>query len=284
MSAATAVALSARSYLFVPGNRPDRFEKARASGADVVILDLEDAVAPADKPAARLSVENWLRAAAGRVAIALRINAANTEWFAGDLALCRQPGVAAVLLPKAERLEDLARTAAGLAAGAALIPIIESAIGMRDAEHLAAAGAVQRLAFGTLDFAVDLGLSIDDEGAQDELASFRSHLVLVSRVAQLQAPIDGVTTAFSDETRLDADVRRARRFGFGAKLCIHPRQIAAVHLGFAPTPSQREWAERVLAAIAGSAGAAVQVDGVMVDRPVVLQAEAIIAQAKRKTP
>lgn len=282
MSGAHAVA-PARSYLFVPGNRPDRFDKALASGADVVILDLEDAVAPAEKPAARSSIETWLRAATGRVAVALRINAASTEWFAGDLDLCRQPGVAAVLLPKAERVEHIAQTAAALAAGTAVIPIIETAIGIRQAEHLAAATAVQRLAFGTLDFAADLGLNVEDDGAQEELASFRSHLVLVSRLAQVQPPIDGVTTALDDAARLDADARRARRFGFGAKLCIHPRQIEAVHRAFAPTPGEREWARRVLAAIANSGGAAVQVDGRMVDRPVVLQAEAIIALAARNT-
>ena len=280
MSDAHAVA-PARSYLFVPGNRPDRFDKALASGADVVILDLEDAVAPADKPAARESIRAWLRTAAGRVA--LRVNAASTEWFEADLALCGLPGVMAVLLPKAERVEDIARTAAALTTGAAVIPIIETAIGISRAQQLAAASSVQRLAFGTLDFAVDLGLSLDETGTQEELASFRSHLVLVSRIAQLQPPIDGVTTALDDAGRLEADVRRARRFGFGAKLCIHPRQIEIVHRAFAPTPAERAWAERVLAAIAASGGAAVQVDGRMVDRPVVLQAEAIVAAATRRT-
>ena len=266
-----------RSYLFVPGHRPDRFDKAFASGADLAVLDLEDAVAPQDKPAARSAIANWLRA---ERLCAVRINAAGTEWFDADLTLCRQlQGLAAVLLPKAERAEHVAAVAAA-APGAAIIAIVETAAGIARSRTLAA-GGVQRLAFGALDFAVDLGLDVDEQGAQDELAAFRSELVLASRLAGIAAPVDGVTTALDDDAQLAADSQRARRFGFGAKLCIHPRQIAVVHRAFAPPPEQVAWAGRVLAAVQASGGAAVQVDGRMVDRPVVLQAEAILAAARR---
>jgi citrate lyase subunit beta / citryl-CoA lyase len=267
-----------RSYLFVPGHRPDRFDKARASGADLAVLDLEDAVAPQDKPAARAAIGNWLDEARP---CALRINAAGTDGFAADLDLCRSlRGLAAVLLPKAERAQDIAAVAAA-APGAAIVAIVETATGMAAARTLAASRGVQRLAFGTLDFAVDLGLAVDEQGTQDELAAFRSELVLASRLAGIAAPVDGVTTALDDDARLAADTLRARRFGFGAKLCIHPKQVAVVHRSFAPLDEQVAWAERVLAAIAASGGAAVQVDGRMVDRPVVLQAEAVLAAARR---
>jgi citrate lyase subunit beta/citryl-CoA lyase len=270
-----------RSYLFVPGHRPDRFDKAFASGADLAVLDLEDAVAPQDKPAARAAIAGWLHA---ERPCAVRINAAGTEWFDADLALCRQlrlqrGGLAAVLLPKAERAEHVAALAAA-APGAAIVAIVETAAGIAQARTLAASG-VQRLAFGALDFAVDLGLDVDEQGAQDELAAFRSELVLASRLAGIAAPVDGVTTALDDDARLAADTARARRFGFGAKLCIHPKQIAVVHRTFAPPAEQVAWAGRVLAAVQASGGAAVQVDGRMVDRPVVLQAEAILAAARR---
>lgn len=271
-----------RSYLFVPGHRPDRYAKAAASGADACVLDLEDAVAPQDKAAARASIAGWLDAltAAPGVQIALRINAADTDWFAADLALAAHRAVQAVLLPKAESAEQVARLARA-APQAALLPIVETAAGIDAARALAAAPQVQRLAFGTLDFAVDLDLAVDERGDQQELAAFRSLLVLASRRAGLAAPVDGVTTLLDDEAQLAADTLRARRFGFGAKLCIHPKQIAVVHRGFAPAPEQVAWAGRVVAASAAAQGAALQVDGKMVDRPVLLQAEAILARARR---
>lgn len=271
-------AAPARSYLFVPGNRPERFDKALASGADVVVIDLEDAVAPDDKPRAREAIAAWLRADR---AVALRINAAPTAEFAADLALCGRPGVAAVLLPKAEQPSEVEALAAALAPNAVVIPIIESALGVERVNALAAAPRVARLAFGTLDFRVDMRMEGADGGDEDELAYFRSRLVLASRVADLQAPIDGVTTALDDAARIESDTRRARRFGFGAKLCIHPKQIAPVHRAFAPSAAQIDWARRVLDAVRACGGSAVQVDGRMVDRPVILEAESILARADR---
>ncbi|HEU0199440.1 MAG TPA: CoA ester lyase [Burkholderiaceae bacterium] len=275
---------AARSYLFVPGNRPERFDKAIASGADVVILDLEDAVAPNDKEAARAAVGGWL---AAEKQVALRINGATTPWFAADLGLCRQPGVAAVLLPKAEHPNEIRAVTQALAHNgraqkeAAVLPIIETALGMSRVDGLADTPGVARLVFGTLDFRVDLGIVDDNSAAGDEeeLAFFRSRLVLASRLAQLQPPVDGVTTVLDDVARIEADTRRARRFGFGAKLCIHPKQIPIVHRAFAPSAAQIDWARRVLAAVQASGGSAVQVDGKMVDQPVILQAHAVLARA-----
>jgi citrate lyase subunit beta/citryl-CoA lyase len=257
-----------RSYLFVPGDRPERFDKACAAGAGMVIVDLEDAVAPPDKQAARDAVADWLRADRP---VALRINASDTAWFDDDLALCGHAAVAAVVLPKAERVEPLQRVRSA-APHAVLLPLIETARGIANAQALAAADGVQRLLFGSIDFQLDLGISGDGE----ELLFFRSQLVLASRLAQIEAPVDGVSTALDDAAQLRADTLRARRLGFGAKLCIHPKQVPVVNAAFAPTAQEIEWAKRVLEAAEQSQGAAVALDGRMVDKPVILRAQSLL--------
>lgn len=263
----------ARSLLFVPASRPDRFDKALAAGADAVVIDLEDAVPPADKDRAREAVAAWL--APGR-SVVVRINGAGTGWFRDDLALCARPGVAAVMLPKAERADQVA--ALRDAGAAAVMPLIESAAGFAALPAIAGAPGVQRLAFGSIDIQVDLGMR---DPLEDELLLFRSQLVLASRLAGLQPPIDGVSTAIDDAERLRGDVLRARRLGFGGKLCIHPRQVEGVNRHFAPSEAERAWAQRVLAAAAAAGGAAVALDGAMVDQPVILRAQAILREAQR---
>ena len=261
-----------RSYLFVPGNRPERFEKALGSGADAVIVDLEDAVPPEGKAEARAAVARWL---APQRPVLIRINGADTPWFAEDLALCAQAGVAGVMVPKAERVADLQRVAT-VAAGGAVLPLIETAAGFENLRALAGAESVQRLVFGSIDFQLDLGI------LDDELTAFRSQLVLVSRTANLVAPVDGVCTAIDDTEQLQRDTTRARRLGFGAKLCIHPRQVETVNQGFVPSEAELAWARRVLAAAAQARGAAVALDGKMIDRPVILRAQAIVDEAEAR--
>ncbi|MES2537458.1 MAG: CoA ester lyase [Pseudomonadota bacterium] len=263
-----------RSYLFVPGNRPERFDKACAAGADTVIVDLEDAVPPDEKTSAREAVARWLSPAR---AVLIRINSADSEWFRADVELCRMPGVAGIVLPKAEQVDDLGFIAARTAASSMIFPLIESAQGFWNALALARAERVQRLLFGSIDFQVDLGIN----GENDELLYFRSQLVLVSRLAGIGAPVDGVTTAIDDVAQLRADTLRGKDIGFGGKLCIHPRQVDPVNQCFSPSPAQIEWAQRILAAAALANGAAVAVDGKMVDRPVILKAETIIGMAER---
>lgn len=264
----------ARSYLFVPGDRPDRFDKACSAGADMVILDLEDAVPPARKSEARAAIGKWL--SSGKE-IVLRINADTTEWFSDDLQVARVPGVAGIILPKAERIARALQTIC--ADGRKfLLPLIETAQGFASARALASAPGVQRLLFGTLDFQMDLG--IDGEG--EELAYYRSEMVLISRLAEIQPPVDGPCTALDDAAQLTADTRRAKRMGFGGKLCIHPKQVAHVNAAFAPTGDELAWARRVVAAAAESKGAAVALDGRMVDRPVILKAEQIVREAVRR--
>lgn len=260
---------SPRTYLFVPGDRPERFDTAWESPADAVIIDLEDSVPPDHKPRARQGVARWLSAAKP---VWIRINAEDTPWFSDDLELLGQEGVAGVLVPKAEALPASVLDAAA-SRGLPVMPIVETAVGMRNVERLATTRGVARLAFGAVDFQVDMGI----EGDDDALLFFRSTLVLASRLGALPAPVDGVTVAVSDAERLRHETLRARRLGFGAKLCIHPRQVEPVHDVMAPTKEERGWAARVIAGMEASRGAAVKVDGKMVDRPVLARAMRIAA-------
>jgi citrate lyase subunit beta/citryl-CoA lyase len=266
-------AMPLRSYLFVPADRPERFTKALQAGAHAVIIDLEDAVAPGAKAAARAGLDDWLRGAPER-SVHLRINAMQTPWFEDDLALCVMPAVQGVILPKTESTDQVA-VLAGVAPGTPVLPLIETAAGLEACRAIARAPGVQRLVFGSLDFQADLGI----EGDDDALLAFRSELVLASRLGQLQAPVDGVTTALDDHQVLAADTARARRLGFGAKLCIHPRQVQAVNDGFAPSPQELAWARRVMEAMQSQPQGAITVDGKMVDAPVLKRARALLEAA-----
>jgi citrate lyase subunit beta/citryl-CoA lyase len=298
--------MTPRSYRFVPADRPERIAKALASGADAVIVDLEDAVAPEAKSRAKQSLATWLEDQARAAASAapalpaggaaehfpvplptplfVRLNGAGTPWFQDDLRVCALPGVHGIVLPKAQTLEELAAVRAA-APQRVLLPLIETAVGVQAAVTLAGAPGVQRLVFGSLDLQADLGIEVDDEGDEEALLAFRSHLVLASRLGGLAAPVDGVSTALQDEAVVQRDTVRARRLGFGAKLCIHPKQVTAVHRGFAPSAADVAWAQRVLQAFeaaqqAGGHGA-VAVDGKMVDAPVLRRARTVLEHSAR---
>jgi citrate lyase subunit beta/citryl-CoA lyase len=262
-----------RSYLFVPGNRADRFAAACNAGADVVLIDLEDAVAPAAKADARQAAAAWLR---GSVGAWLRINGADTPSFAEDLSLLTLPGLGGVMLAKAEEPESIAAIRRA-APSVPVIPLLESARGLWNIMALASAPGVIRLAFGAVDFQLDLGI----DGERDELLMARSQLVLASRVAGRLPPVDGVTMALDDEEALARDVAYARRLGFGGKLCVHPRQVATINEGFRPSAAEVRWARRVVAASAESGDNACRLDGKLVDRPVIDRARAILQAADR---
>jgi citrate lyase subunit beta/citryl-CoA lyase len=272
---------TAVTYLFVPGDRSERFDKAAAAKPDVLILDLEDAVHPDAKPAAREAIAAWL--SAGPAAnVYVRINDSASPGFAADMAwlstLPKGTALAGLMVPKAEDPSALAAITEILRTidpKADLIAIIETALGLHQVDAVATAAGVARLAFGSLDYAVDLGCS----HTRDALAYARARIVLASRVANLPPPVDGVTTALKDESVLADDVAYARALGFAGKLCIHPAQLGAVRAGFLPSPEQLDWARRVLEATA-SGSHAVQVDGKMVDRPVIEQARRLIALAQ----
>lgn len=263
-----------RSYLFVPGDRPERFAKAAAAGADCVILDLEDAVLPEAKSEARAHVEAWL-SAGNRAAV--RINGLDTPWHSADMALSALPGLTALILPKAEAGADLDALAAGLPAGTPLVPIVESAKGLLTAEAIAAMPGVQRLAFGSVDYCNDLGISAEDDMV---LAYPRMRIVVASASAGVGGPVDGVTLDLSDELRLRADVGLARRMGMTGKLCIHPRQVAAVHEEFMPTTAEvAEARDIVAAATAAGVKGAIRINNKMIDLPVVERSRQILALA-----
>ncbi|MEJ8848709.1 CoA ester lyase [Variovorax rhizosphaerae] len=269
----------ARSLLFVPGNRPERFQKAARSGADVVILDLEDSVPAADKGSARTAIaREWAALQACDVPLVVRINASDTAAGEDDLAWLKglNPRPAAVMVPKAESREALAAVHERLD-GIVTLPIIESAAGYAALPSLAAAPGVLRLAVGHIDFMADVGIQCDEQ--ESELAPLRFAVAIATRLNRLAPAVDGVTVQIDDEARLRIDAQRALRFGYGAKLCIHPRQVAMVHQALAPTEPELEWARRVIAADAAAEGAAVQLDGRMVDLPVVLQARRTMARA-----
>lgn len=264
----------ANSLLFVPGNRPERFEKALAAGADAVIIDLEDAVAPTDKERARDTLAAWLHP---DHPVIVRINSADSPWFAADLVLLVQAGIAGVVLPKAERPEDvIAASRAGR--GLTVLPLIESARGYEQRRALASTARVERLVFGAIDFQADMNMRCKE----DELLPFRTELVLASRLAGIAPPIDSPCTAIDDPDVLQGEALRARRLGFGGKLCIHPRQVAVVNRCFTPSAEEVAWAQAVIEADARAGGAAVAVDGRMVDRPVVLRAATILREAQAR--
>ncbi|WP_245182017.1 HpcH/HpaI aldolase/citrate lyase family protein [Sinorhizobium mexicanum] len=259
-----------RSFLFVPGDRPERFDKAEVSGADVVVLDLEDAVLPGRKAEARAAVEHWL--ADGRRA-AVRINAVGSDEHSVDCALIARVRPAAVMLPKTETGDQIDRLAAVLDGEIPIIALIETALGIWNAGEIARAAGTARIAFGSVDLEAETGIAQDHEA----MLHARSRLVLASAMSHKVAPIDGVTLKVDDAEALQADIRHARKLGFRGKLCIHPRQVSEVNRLFLPGEAEIAWARRVLAA-AESAGhkGAFQLDGALIDRPVIDRATAIL--------
>lgn len=280
---------AAVSYLFVPGNRPERFSKALSSGADVVIIDLEDAVPEQEKSYARDETRHWLEwhATQGSGAlesgrIIVRINAVTSAGIEDDLDMLRNAPPVGIMLAKAESGMQIDRLMAETALGDSrprfIIPLVESAQGLTNIHEIARASRVQRIAFGTHDYIADLGLSGDKRG----LLMPASQIAIASRAAGIASPIGGVTTDIGSTERFREDVDFDLACGFRAKLCIHPAQVGMLHAALAPTEEERLWAQRVMAA-SSIEGGAVRVDGAMVDRPVILKAQAILARAAKAT-
>lgn len=277
MDALTTVNHAARSWLFVPATRPERFAKAAQSGADRVVIDLEDAVAESAKADARNQLA--LAPLPQGVPLYVRINACDTAWFAEDLAAVAKLPVAGILLPKAETADHVARAAAVLAPGQHIVAIIETAVGLWNILEVARGPRIERLAFGALDFQVDTGIT-GEEGNELELAHARSTIVIATRVAGIARAIDAVSTTIDDAERINKDACRSRRFGFAGKLCIHPKQIAPTHLAFLPGPEEIAWAAGLLEALAARPAnerGTFSYRGGMVDRPVIERAKHILA-------
>lgn len=276
-----------RSFLFAPGNHPRKVEKSFGTGADAVILDLEDAVAVAEKPATRATVVEALRGDR-RCRGYVRVNALDTAFCFEDLEAVVGPWLDGVVLPKVESASDL-RTIdwvlgnlerrAGLAPGSVdLMPIVETAAGLAAARAICAAGTrVKRISFGAGDYTRDLNLQWTFGEA--EIASARSELVLASRLAGIEPPIDTVFIHINEPEHFAASARRGREFGFQGRLCIHPNQIRATHEAYTPTDDEAAWARRIITSFeeAEAAGSAsIQVDGYFVDYPIVEKAQRIV--------
>ncbi|MDG5487789.1 CoA ester lyase [Sphingomonas sp. BGYR3] len=267
MNADASAIASARSLLFVPGDRPDRFDRALSSGADLVIVDLEDAVAPAARTAARDHVRGLVETGAR---VIVRINGAGTSDEAADRALVDRGGIFGVMLPKAEPGPMLD----WIVTRVPLIALIESARGVAAVHQIAATPGVARLALGTIDLANDLGMA-SDTGLLDPI---RLSLTIASRAAGLPPPIDGVCAAFRDTAAMLGEVRRAADLGFSGKLCIHPMQVELVHSALAPDDEAVARARRILAAANAADGKACALDGEMIDAPVVERARLILSR------
>lgn len=273
----------ARSFLFVPANRPERYAKALASGAGAVIVDLEDAVPPDAKAAARTQLDQAFASLPGgdRSRLLVRINAGGTPWHDDDLLLLgqlAQGGLAGVVLPKVESAAELGRVAACVGQACALLPMLESAAGLAVLDALAGSPGVARLVFGNLDFQADVGMACGPDEA--ELLPVRLALVLASRRAGLATPVDGVTlnTGKTDAgAQVQLDAERSRRGGFGAKLCIHPAQVLVVNAALGPTALEVEWAHRVLEKNSSAGGGVFSLEGRMVDAPVLRLAQRTLA-------
>ena len=267
---------NACSFLFVPATQPERLPKALASGSDMVIADWEDAVAPADKERARAALAEAVVALphAQRARLLVRINSEGTPWFSTDLQALAQliaQGVAGAVVPKAERVQTLQAVAHAVGPSVTLVPLVESVAGLAAADALAAAPQVVRLAFGHLDFQVDAGMTCGE--TEEELLPVRMALVFASRSAGLAAPIDGVTVDTRNLERMASDAERARRMGFGGKLCIHPAQVPVLHAAFDPDEAAVAHALRVQQALQQAGGGVCVLDGRMVDAPVLAQAQ-----------
>ncbi len=270
--------LTARTFLFVPANRTDRYERALASGADMIVIDLEDAIAHDAKDRARMLLDAAWGDFAQDDRVVIRINGLDSVELADDAALCASLGPAAVMVPKAESPEALEALYERLGE-ITLVPMIESAVGLQAVNEIARSNGTLRRSFGHIDFQADLGMVPGPD--QMELAPARFALVAASRAAGIAGPIDGITLETAKSSEIVLATRRGIRFGFTGKLCIHPDQIRPVHDAFAPSVEDEAWARRVVEAAETSKGAAVKVDGRMVDRAVILLAERVLALASQ---
>jgi len=288
-----------RSFLFAPGNVARRVEKALGLDADAVIIDLEDSVAVSDKPATRPLAAEALRRPRACLGY-LRVNAPSTPFCFRDLVEVLHPTVDGVILPKVESAADLhavdwlianLEREHGLAEGSIdLMPIIETAIGVQRIDRIlqarslrpyAGAWRVHRVAFGAADYGNDLQLEPTLE--EPELDDARKRLVLASRAAGMENPIDSPWFHLRETEAFARALERSRRAGFQGRLCIHPDQIAPVNAAYAPSDAEVARAERIVAAFDAAeaqGSAAIQVDGQMVDYPVVHRARAVIAAAR----
>ena len=275
-----------RSFLFVPGNHPDKLAKVFSYGADAVILDLEDACADADKVNARQTVIDVLKKPR-TVKSYVRVNAIDTPYCFRDIDTVIGPWLDGIVLPKLENPEELFamdwaiteyEKERNLPPGSIdLMPIIETAKGMKNLDALCKKpGRMKRFSFGAGDFTRDVGIKWSAD--EDELSYVRGHMILTSRDAGLEPPIDTVHIDLKDEDSFEESVKIGVKYGFQGKLCIHPKQVPSVNQGYMPDAAEIDRAEKIIAAFEAaeaSGSASIQVDGYFIDYPIVEKAYAI---------
>lgn len=276
-----------RSFLFAPGNHPRRVEKSFTTGCDAVILDLEDAVAVAEKPGTRATVVAALKLPRNCRGY-IRVNSIDTEFCFDDIEAVVGPWLDGIMLPKVERAADLQAVdwmiaslerRHGIEPGSIdLIPIIETAQGHAAAREIAASGGrLKRLSFGGGDYTRDLNLQWTF--AEEEISAVRAEVVLASRLAGIEAPIDTVFIHIKQHEHFALSARKGREFGFQGKLCIHPDQVGPTNAAYTPTDEEAAWARKIISSfdIAEAEGlASIQVDGYFVDYPIVEKAQRIV--------
>lgn len=259
--------LSLEFPLFVPATRLERCAKASNSGASSIIIDLEDAVAPDEKSGAREALVKQ-GAIASNVPCYIRINAYGTPWYEADIAAALAIGAQGIVLPKAQCPTNVQNLRQQLPEGIAMFGLIETALGMGAVRTLAP--MFDRLLFGSLDYAADIGCAHTDTA----LAAARSEIILAARMVEKPGPCDGVSTNTKDPQLIEAEARRGAEHGFRGKLLIHPMQVAPALNAYMPEPDEVDWAQRVLKAAAS--GSVVVLDGAMVDAPVVAKAQQVL--------
>ena len=253
--------------LFVPATRPERFAKAAASGADTIIIDLEDAVGAADKEAARSGLSDGMVGLSG-ASVWIRINGVSTPWHKEDLEALNGLPIQGVMVPKAEGADMLSAIRATLPDHVALIALVETAAGIHNATEIAAHS--DRMAFGSVDYALDMNCA----STREAFLFARSALALAARVSGQFAPLDGVTTKTDDPDLVAADAEHALALGFGGKMLIHPRQLDPAKRAFAPSEADIIWARKIVDSTKD--GTAIAVDGEMIDAPVLERARGIL--------
>jgi citrate lyase subunit beta/citryl-CoA lyase len=281
-----------RSWMFVPGNNERRIEKSKVLNADVIIYDLEDAVALNEKEKAREMVRNALETYKDRAHF-VRVNDLHTSFFSDDMTAVVSEGLSGIMLPKASCAEDIRAADSlitkleqqnGLKEGSIeIVPLIENAQGVYFAYDIAkSSDRVKRLAFGSVDFTLDINAELSKEGT--EILFARSQLVIHSRAAGKESPIDAVFIHIKDEDGLLRDAKLAKQLGFQGKLVVHPDQIHVVNEVFAPTLEEIKEAQAIVVAFeeALQGGlAAIQVGGKMIDYPVAARAQRVLEKAKQ---
>lgn len=256
----------AKSFIFTPGNRPDRFERALSANADVIILDLDASVMPEQKALARRQILDFLRSVPTPEKFIVRTNALGSTWAVDELKQLANTQISGVLLPMVEKAEHARLAHSLLNNRLPIISLVETARGISNIRDICQNGDSCRIAFGNMDYETDVDLGGDRWG----LIYPSSQVVIESRCAGLPPPIAGVTANFKEPKVLLDDIQFERSLGFGAKLCIHPVQVNAINTAFSPTEEEFARAQRIVDA--GANSYAINLDGEMVDRPVIERA------------